>query len=79
MKTRLPRIIATREILHPAAPYSGPRITSVQTIETWDGIFEVDFWTNEKGHVCKFGDPRKLPITPATPNYETTEISFLCR
>jgi hypothetical protein len=54
-----PKLISTREILHKTAFNEGPRITSVQTIETGTGLVEVDFWT-QNGKLVKVGEPRNI-------------------
>lgn len=55
----LPRLVSTRPVLHKAAFNAGPRIASVQTIETAAGLVEVDIWT-EGGRVVCVGEPRKV-------------------
>lgn len=53
-------LISTRQILHKNAFDSSPRITEVQTIQTPDGLVEVDFWRNPNGSIHHVGEPRKI-------------------
>lgn len=43
----MPKLIDTREVLHPAAFNCGPRITRVDTYEFEGKRTEVRFWTQD--------------------------------
>lgn len=53
-------LISTRHIPHKSAFDSSPRITEVQTIQTPEGLVEVDFWRNPNGSIHHVGEPRKI-------------------
>jgi hypothetical protein len=51
--TELPKLIKTKEILHPAVFNSGPRITRVEVYEFQGKRNEVRFWHDQAGNLIK--------------------------